>query len=116
MSCLPSALKRGFVLSAPGAEKRTGSPPLVDTTQISLRRLFSFSIGVVTCTATIEPSGLIAGAPTVFTLYQSLVSNARLPCAFEPVAIGDTTSTAATIAPHHTIQVFFTDSSFIPTV
>ena len=36
--------------------------------------------------------------------------------AFELVAIGETTSTAAAIAPPHTIQVFFTDSSFIPTV
>ena len=81
-----SGLKRGAVLSNPGALNLTGAPPsgAVATTQISLIRAFLASTTDVTCTATYFPSGLIAGAVTVLSLYQSAGSNAR----FAPVAAG----------------------------
>src|SRR5262245_30026438 len=98
MTVLLSALNDGFVLSKPGALKRIGSAPgAVDTTQISFTRVFFASITDVTCTATNFPSGLIVGEPTVLTLYQSLVSNARLVfvCGERP-AIGLATTSSAT--------------------
>jgi hypothetical protein len=80
ISIEPSTLNRGLVLSKPGALNRCGSPPpgAVAATQISFMRVFFASMTFVTCTATYLPSGLITGALSVLTLYQSPGVNARL--------------------------------------
>src|SRR5690349_4082100 len=76
---LPSGDQRGLLLSVAGDVKRVASPPPVGTTQTSRWYLFSRSLIVCTVNATRAPSGDIAGALSVVSLYQSLGVNARLP-------------------------------------
>src|SRR5205085_11645655 len=70
--------QRGLLLSVLGEVNRTGSPPAVDATQTSRWYLLSFSFTVWTVNATRPPSGDIAGALSVASLYQSLRAKARL--------------------------------------
>ena len=62
------------------ARRRRHDPDFIDA-------VFFASMTDVTCTATYLPSGLMAGAPTVLTLYQSFVSNARL-ASVDPACAG----------------------------
>src|SRR5688500_6585493 len=74
---LPSGEKRGFELSVLGDVYRVASPPAAGTTHTSACRLFSLSRTVVTVNATSLPSGDMAGAESVVTLYQSAGVYAR---------------------------------------
>src|SRR3954471_6921171 len=77
---LPSADQRGLELSVLGEVNRCGSPPAVGTTQISRWYLLSFSLTVCTWNAMRLPSGDIAGALSVESLYQSASAKARFGC------------------------------------
>ena len=76
---LPSADHCGFELSVLGDVQRSGWPPALFTTQISLWRRFSLSRTVVTVIAMRLPSGDTAGALTVESRYQSASIMARGP-------------------------------------
>src|SRR5881394_1300553 len=77
----PSGDQRGLLLSVLGDVKRVAAPPLVGATHTSRWYLLSRSLIVCTVNATRPPSGDIAGALSVVSLYQSAGVKARFACA-----------------------------------
>src|SRR5438093_13117202 len=73
----PSADHRGLLLSVLGDVNRTDAAPSVGTTQTSRWYLLSRSFTVCTVKATRPPSGDIAGALRLDSLYQSAGEKAR---------------------------------------
>src|SRR5919109_220793 len=95
---LPSGDQRGLLLSVLGEVKRIGAPPLTGTTHTSRWYLLSRSLIVCTVNATRPPSGDIAGALRVVSLYQSAGVKARFACA--PMAMSGALEAATAASVH----------------